>query len=104
MRSVSLNLDLEDAAIVRRDLAAVTAACACQTSAGLPQCADCLTRAGMIGELDRLLSRAAVRREAPVAAAAPGLAVACLARSPLPAVRAERSQPLVLLRGGLADE
>ena len=59
MPIVSLNLDLDDASVVRRALAGALAACRCQEAVGPRSCADCEAIWALMSELDRVLRRSA---------------------------------------------
>lgn len=69
MRVVSLNLDADDAASIRRALAGAITACACGDGADGRPCPDCEALAAAVSDLDRLLSGPPPRRAAPCAAA-----------------------------------
>lgn len=64
MPSVSLNVDLEDVAVLRRALAAAGAACPCQAGLLLPRCAECTARWALVREIDRMLERRGCGRTA----------------------------------------
>ena len=66
MRVVSLNLDLDDAPVVRRALGDAQAACLCGGAAGGQPCEECEIRAALMGELDRLLRRPSPVRRASI--------------------------------------
>lgn len=68
MRVVSLNLDADDAASIRRALTGAMTACACGDGADGRPCPDCQAVAAAVSDIDRLLSRPTPRRAVPLAA------------------------------------
>lgn len=58
MRFVSLNLDLDDAMLLRQALVLAIGDCACGSSDGLGTCAACASRNGLLSELDNVIERA----------------------------------------------
>lgn len=81
MRILSLNLDVEDAAAIRRALAVTMTACACADGADGADgrgCADCEAIGAVVADIDRLLTRPTPRRAVPLM---PGLPTSAFAAS-----------------------
>lgn len=66
VRFVSLNLDLDDAMLLRQALILAVGNCACGLDAGQRRCTACISRNSLLSELDRVIERAdsGVRRRA----------------------------------------
>lgn len=109
MRFISLNLDLDDAAVLRRALEVATAGCGCLLGPAAARCRDCDAIGAVLGDLDRLLispGRAADRSFGSVVER--NQMVGGMARSsddgpshPTPTLR--NGPRLRVVRGGLVD-
>ena len=66
VRFVSLNLDLDDAMLLRQALILAVGNCACGSDVGQRRCTACISRNSLLSELDRVIERAdsGVRRRA----------------------------------------
>ena len=57
MRFVTLNLDLQDARVVRQAVAAGLAGCRCRSQVERDACGNCSALSAVLDDLDRMLSR-----------------------------------------------
>jgi hypothetical protein len=62
MRFVTLNLDVQDARVVRQTVAGAIGRCGCQGGDGPGACLACEALAAVLADLDRLLTGARPRR------------------------------------------
>lgn len=62
MRFVTLNLDLQDARVVRQVVAAGLAGCRCRSQVERDACDSCSALSAVLDDLDRMLSRPLLTR------------------------------------------
>ena len=104
MRVVSLNLDCDDAQVMRRALVVALSVCPCWQPAAGRVCGECEAIAVLVAELDRLLDRRRLDRGD---AAVLDQAVMAVAGCPDAVARPGNRQPegggrLRVMEGGLA--
>ena len=103
MPSVSLNVDLDDVAVLRRALAAACGGCPCQSGLLPPRCAECVARWALVREIDRVLERRGGGRGA-VAVAGVAFARQGPAGAPSALPTALASDGWQLMRGGRSED